>query len=171
REEPVGDVAVGERRGGNQRRVRNADAVVQLVLFLEAAQDRDRILDRRLVDKDRLETTGERRVLLDIFPVLVERRRADRVQRAARQGRLEQVGGVHGAIGLAGTDQGVHLVDEEDDAALGGFYLGEHALQPLLELAAIFRTGNERAHVEGEQRLTLERFRHVAVDDPERQAF
>ena len=77
--------------------------------------------------------------------------------------------GVHRAFRLAGADQRVHLVDEEDDVALGRLDLVEHRLQPLLELAAIFRAGDQRAHVEGEQLLVLQALRHVAVDDAERQ--
>ena len=93
--------------------------MVQLVLLLQAAQDRDRVLDRRLGDEDRLEAPGQRRVLLDVLAVFVERGRADAVQLAARQRRLQQVGGIHRALGLAGADQRVHLVDEQDDLALG----------------------------------------------------
>jgi hypothetical protein len=59
--------------------------VVQLVLFLEAAQDRDRVLDRRLAHEHRLEPPLERRVLLDVLLVFIERGRADAVQFAARQ--------------------------------------------------------------------------------------
>ncbi|KTT88433.1 hypothetical protein NS44R_15115, partial [Mammaliicoccus sciuri] len=40
-QEAVGDVAVRQRGGGDQRRVSNADAVMLLVFVLEAAQDRD----------------------------------------------------------------------------------------------------------------------------------
>ena len=47
--------------------------------------------------------------------------------------------------------------------------LAQHRLQPLLELAAIFRAGDERAHVERHQLLVLQALRHVAIDDAERQ--
>ena len=47
----------------------------------------------------------------------------------------------------------------------------QHGLQPLLELAAIFRAGDQRAHVEREQLLVLQALRHVAVDDAQREAF
>ena len=46
---------------------------------------------------------------------------------------------------------------------------GQDRLQPLLELAAILRAGDQGAHVEGEQPLVLEALRHVAIDDPQRQ--
>ena len=41
------------------------------------------------------------------------------VQLAARQHRLEHVGGVHRALGRARAHQRVHLVDKQDDCALG----------------------------------------------------
>ena len=44
-QEAVGDVAVRERRRGHDRAVGDAHAVVHLVALLEAAQDRDRVLD------------------------------------------------------------------------------------------------------------------------------
>ena len=69
---------------------------------------------------DRLEAPLERRVLLDVLAVLGERGRADAVQLAAGEHRLEHVAGVHRALGRAGADDGVHLVDEEQDPAFGG---------------------------------------------------
>ena len=130
---------------------------MQLVLLLEAAQDRDGVLDRRLVDEDRLEAAGQRGILLDVLAVFVERGGADAMQLAAGQRRLQQVRGVHRAVRLAGADQRVHLVDEQDDVAVGGGDFGQHRLQPLLELAAIFRAGDQRAHVERHQLLVLQR--------------
>ena len=170
RQEAVGDVTVGQGRGGDDRRIGDADAVMRLVLLLQAAQDRDRVLDRRLGDEHRLEAARERRVLFDVLAVFVERGRADAVQLAARQGGLEQVRRVHGAFRLARADKGVHFVDEQDHAALGRDHLVQHRLQPLLELAAIFRAGDQRAHVERQQLLVAQRLGHVAVDDAQRQA-
>ena len=84
--------------------------------------------------------------------------------------RLEQVRRIHRAVGLAGADQRVHLVDEQDDAAIRRRDLVEHGLEPLLELAAVFRAGDQGAHVERKQLLVLEAFRHVAIEDAQRQA-
>ena len=120
--------------------------------------------------KHRLEAPLERRVLLDVLAVLVERRRADRAQLAARQHRLQQVGGVDRALGGAGADDRVQLVEEEDDLALGRLDLLEHRLQPLLELAAVLRAGEQRADVERDHAPVAQALGHVAVDDPLRQA-
>ena len=144
--------------------------MVHLEALAQAAQDRDRVLDRRLVDQHRLEAALERGVLLDVPAVLVERGRADAVQLAAREHRLEHVAGVHRALGRAGADDRVQLVDEQQDPALAGLDLLQHRLQPLLELAAVLRAGDQRAHVEREDRLVLEPLGHVAADDPLREA-
>jgi hypothetical protein len=85
----------------------------------------------------RLEPPLERGVLLDVLPVLVERRRADRVQLAAP------------SIGFsmfdasidppsAGADDGVELVDEEESPGPARRDLLEHGLEALLELARYF---------------------------------
>ena len=163
---PVGDVAVGEHRGGDECGVSDADAVMRLVLLLQAAQDRDRVGHRGLADEDRLKAALERGVLLDVLAVLVECRRADRAQLPASKHRLQQVGRVDGALGRAGADDGVQLVDEEDDLALGVRDLREDGLQPLLELAPVLRAREQRADVERPDPLALEAFGHVAGDDP-----
>ena len=68
---------------------------------------------------DGLEAALEGGVLLDVLAVLVERRRADEAQLAAREHRLDDVAGVHGALGGAGADDRVQLVDEGDHLAFG----------------------------------------------------
>ena len=47
----------------------------------------------------------------------------------------------------------------------------QHGLQPLLELAAVLRAGDERAHVERDDPLVLQPLGHVAADDALRQPF
>ena len=138
---------------------------MRLVALLQAAEDRDRVRDRRLADEDRLEAALERGVLLDVLAVLVERRRADRAQLAAREHRLQHVGRVDRALGGARADDRVQLVDEEDDLALGLPDLLEDGLQPLLELAAVLRAGEQRADVERPDPLALEPLGDVARDD------
>ena len=147
RQEAVGDVAMRQSCRRDDRRIGNAHAVMLLVFVFQAAQDRDRVLDRRLGHEHRLETPRQRRIFLDVFFIFIERGGADAMQFATRQRRLEQVGGIHGAVGLAGTDQGVHLVDEQNDAAVRRRYLVQHGFQPLLEFTAIFGASNERAEI------------------------
>src|SRR5439155_10524568 len=165
RQVPVGDVARRQRRGRDERGVLDADAVMHLVTLAEAAEDRDGVLDGWLADIHRLEAPLERRVLLDVLPVLVERGRADGVELAAREHRLQHVRRVDRAFGRAGTDDGVELVDEQDDLTLARGDLLQDGLEPLLELAAVLRAGEERADVQLEDALVLETLGHVAAHD------
>ena len=119
---------------------------------------------RRLAHLDRLEAALQRRVLLDVLAVLVERGGADRLQLAAGQHRLEDARGVDRALRGTRTHQRVHLVDEQDDVAAGADLL-EHLLQALLEVTAVARTGDQRAQVQRVELLVLERLGHLALDD------
>ena len=170
-QEPIRDVAVRQQRGGHERGVLDPDAVVNLVALAQPAQDADRVLDGRLADHHRLEAALERGVLLDVLAVLVQRGRANHVQLAAREHRLQHVGGVHRPFGGAGADDGVELVDEEDDLAgrVGDFL--QHRLEPFLELAAVLRARDQRAHVEADDPLRLEPFGHVLPHDALREPF
>ena len=122
--------------------------MVRLVALAQAAQDGDRVFDGRFADHDRLEAPLERGVLFDVLAVFVERGRADRVQLAASEHRLQQIRGVHRAFRGAGPDHGVQLVDEEHDLALALADLLEHGFEPIFELASILRAGDQRAEVE-----------------------
>ncbi len=165
REEPARHVPVRQHRGSDEGRVLDAHAVMDLVTLLQSAQDRDRVGDRRLLDDDGLETALQRGVLLDVLAVLVERRRPDEAQFAARQHRLDHVAGIHGTLGGTGADDGVQLVDEGDDLAFGVRDLLQHRLQALLELPAVLRARHHRSEVEGDDPLVLQPFGDVAFDD------
>ena len=122
----------------------------------------------RLLHHDRLEAPLQGRVTLDVLAVLVERRGADALEFAPRQRRLEDVGGIDRALGRAGPDERVQLVDEQDRVVRVAQLLDD-LLEPLLELAAVLGAGHQRADVEGEHSLVEQRLRHVAGDDPVRQ--
>ena len=111
----IGDVAMRQRGRCNDRRIGDLHAVMHFIALFEPAQNRDGVLHRRLVDQDFLEAPLERRVLLDVLAVFIERGRAHAMQFAACQRRLEHVPRIHGAFGLARADHGVQFVDEEND--------------------------------------------------------
>ena len=157
-QEPVGDVAVGQRRRRDQRLVGDGHPVVRLVAVAQSLEHLDRVRDRRLRDLDRLEAALQGGVLLEVLAVLVERGGADRLQLAPRQHRLEDAGRVDRALGRAGADEGVDLVDEQHDVAAGADLL-EHLLEALLEVTAIAAAGHQRTEVEGVDLLVLERLR------------
>ena len=123
------------------------------------------------LDEHGLEAAFERGVLFDVLPVLVERRGADGVQLAAGEHRLQHLRRVHRSFGGAGADDGMELVDEEDDLAFGFGDLLQDGLEALLELAAVFRAGHQRPHVERKDLLVLQPFGDVTADDSLRETF
>ncbi len=133
-EESGGDVAVGQHGRGHQSGVLDAHPVVHLVAFLQAAQDGDGVLHGGLAHQHLLEAALEGGVLLDVLAELVEGGGADHAQLAPGQHGLDHVAGVHGALGTAGSDDRVQLIDEGDHLAFGVGDLLEHGLEPLLEL-------------------------------------
>ena len=76
---------------------------------------------------------------------------------------------VDGALGGAGADERVDLVDEDDDVAARADLLRD-LLQALLEVTAVAGAGDERAEVERVELLVLERLGHIALDDRLREA-
>ena len=143
--------------------------MVRLVPVAQAAQDLDGVVHGRLVHLDLLEAPLEGGVALEVLAVLVERRRADRLQLTARQRRLEDGGRVDGALGRARADEVVQLVDEEDDVAALGDLL-HHLLQALLELSAVLRARDQRREVERVDLLALQELGHLVRRDPGREA-
>jgi hypothetical protein len=166
RQEPVRYVAVAELGRCDDGLLRDLHPVVRLVAVPEAEEYRNRLIHRRLVDEHGLEAPLERRVLLHVLAVLVERGGPDDLQLAARQRRLEHARSVHGALGAAGPYDGMQLIDKQDDVLLLLLELLEHLLHPLLEVPPETGARDEPAHVEREYALALERLGYVVRDDP-----
>ena len=164
REEPIRDVAVCQIRRIHQGLLGEVHLVVVLVGLTEPFENQNRVGHARLVDLDRLETALQRRVLLQVLAVLLERGGANRLQLAAGEHRFEDARRVDSALGRAGTDEGVDLVDEQDDVTSGADLL-EDLLQAFLEVAPVSRPGDQGAEVEGVQVLVGEGFRHRPEHD------
>ncbi len=169
-QEAVGDVAVGvgdrELDGG----VGVADRVELLVAVLDAVDDFDGVgfVGRRNLDG--LEAALERAVLLDRLAILSRRGCADALNLSAREGRLEDVGGVEGSLSGAGTHERVQLVDE-DDGILILHQLFHDGLEALFKLAAVLGSGHDEREVEGEHALVREEAGDFAVGDALSEAF
>ena len=86
------------------------------------------------------------------------------MQLASGQHRLQEVSSVHAALGLTCADDGVQLINKEDDTALGLAYLLQNGFQTLLKFAPVLGACNKSAHVQGEYGLVLQTFRYVSPD-------
>src|SRR5262249_39274493 len=133
-------------------------------LLADPLEDLDGLLDGGLADNDLLKTALEGGILLDILAILVEGGGADTLQFAAREGGLEDIGGIHRTLSGAGSNQSMHLVNE-DDAILAAADLLDDLFQAFLELAAVLGASDQRADIEGEQAFALDGFWDLASDD------
>ena len=79
RKETIADITVGKGCRCYKSGIGNLYAMINLITVLQSTKDRDRILDRRLINHNRLETTFQSRILLNIFPVLIQSRRTNTV--------------------------------------------------------------------------------------------
>ena len=139
--------------------------MVVLVLLLQASEYGNRFGRARFVHHNLLETALEGLVLLEVLLVLVQGGGAYGSQFSPCEGRLQDVGGVHGTGTAAGTDQGVNLIDEEDDLTVAFDHFLYHSLQSLLELALILGSRDERAHVQGIYLPVLQVLRDLPVNN------
>src|SRR5262245_152998 len=169
-QEPIGDIAARLIDRGLDRVLGVLDVMERLVAILDAEQHLDRLALGRRIDLDRLEAALERTILLDVLAVFRRGRGADAANLAARQRRLEDVGGVERTFVRARTHQRVQFVDEHDDVRVLGQLLHDR-LEAFFELTAVLRAGNDERDVERQDPLVGEEVRHIAVDDLLRQAF
>jgi hypothetical protein len=72
-QEAIGDVAVGELGGGDDRLVVDLDPVVRLVAVPEAKEDLYGVVDGRLAHEYGLEAALQGSILLDVLAVFVHR--------------------------------------------------------------------------------------------------
>ena len=163
-QEAILDVAVGKVRGSLDSALRVAHMVVLLVARLERGQDLDGVLDARLLDIDGLEATLEGWVFGEVLAEFLGRGGANNLEGTACKHGLEHGARVDGALGRTGTDDGVHLVNKQDDViGFGG--LLDHVLEALLKLTAILGTRDKTRQVERPDILVHEVLGHVAGSD------
>jgi hypothetical protein len=163
--ETIGDVALAEHGCGDDGGILDADAVVNLEFLLEAAQNGDGVVDRRLADHHGLEAARESGVFFHVLLVFVEGGGADAAQLASGQRGLEEIGGVDGAFGSAGADESMKLVDEAKNFAVGIDDFLDDGFEAIFEFTSEFGAGNHAAEVDGDEALAFELIGDVAAYD------
>ena len=167
---PVGNIAVAQTHGRDDRLVGVPHAVMLFVFVLDILQDLDRLIDGSRVHHDLLEPAVERAVFFDVLTVFVQRCSADALEFSARESRLEHIRRIERTGCPARTDDRVKLVDEQDDV-FRFFELVHHCFHPLFELAAVLCAGDERGKVERHDALAVENAADFLLDDPHRKSF
>ena len=65
----------------------------------------------------------------------------------------------------------MQLINKEDDPAFRLSHFLQHGLEPLFKFAPVLCTGDQCAHIQGEDRLIPQALRHVTLDNPLGQPF
>ena len=134
--------------------------MVILVIAADTLEYLDAVGNGRLVYGDRLEPALERGVLFDMLAVLGEGSCTDDLNLAPRERRLEDICCVHAALGVACTDDVMHLVNNEDYIALLADLL-DKSLHAAFKLASELRSGNQRRQVKKIDLLTAKLIGHL----------
>ena len=172
RKETIRNVTIGQLRRGDQRRVLNLDPfMMRFITRLETAKNSDGILDRRLSDKNRLESPFEGCIFFDVFSILIECCRTDATQIPACQRGLEKICRVIATFCGTCSHNGMQFINEKNDAARCIFNLAEDRLQTLFKFAPKFCTCNQGSHIECDDPLILQTLWHIRLDNPNRQPF
>ena len=160
----VGDIALTHLGGAAAHLVRHGNTVEGFVIGTDALENFCGLGNRRFPDVHRLKTAFQSGILFDVFAVFLERGRADDLNIAARESRLENICSIHRAFGVTCTDNIVHLVDDENDVA-DLFDLVDQTLHAALELAAELCTRNQCGQVEQMDLLVAHLKRNAALVD------
>ena len=134
------------------------------VFVAQALQNFDGIVHGGSLDLDGLETSFERGILLDVLAIFVQGGGADTLHLATGKRGLDDIAGIHGALGRAGTHDGVQFVNEENDV-FGATDFIHHRLDAFLKLAAILGARDHEGEIERDHAFVEENFRHIAFDD------
>ena len=161
RKETVCDIPLRQRHRAADNGIRHADTMEMLVVGTDAHENIRRLGQRRLRHGDGLEAALKSGVLFNIFTVFDEGRRADDLNFPAREGRLQNIRGVHRAFRVAGSDQVVHLVDKQNNVALG-LHLVHESLDAALKLAAELRARDESRQVKQMNLFLAQTGRHIS---------
>ena len=161
-QETVGDIALRQLDDGGHHRVRHAHAVVLFVVDAHALDDLDGFQNRGFLDLDRLKTAFQRGIFFNILAVLGKRRRADDLHLPAGERGFHNVGGVHRTVRIARADDGMNLVNKQNDVS-GGLDLADQPLDALLKLPAELRAGNQRRHIQQVDLLVAQAGRHLPL--------
>src|SRR5204863_7502028 len=125
----------------------NPNTVMRLVVSTNDVEHLNSFLHRRLIDDNWLETALQGCILLNMFAVLVQGGCADTTQLTTRQGWLDHISRTNGTLGSTSTNNGMELVDEDDDIRIFT-QLFEDRFDALLKLATEHRASDHTTNIQ-----------------------
>ena len=144
--------------------------MVGLILRLDPHQNQNRVVLARFLHLHRLKPTLQRRILLDVLPVLVQRRRPHTLQLPTAQRRLDDVARIHRPFRRPRTHNRVQFVNEQNHVLVPPDLI-HHRLDPLLKLPAVLRPRHHQRQIQRDHFLVPQDLRHVPNHNLLRQSF
>ena len=129
--------------------------MVYFVTFLQTTQNTDCIFYGRFCYHDRLETSLQCRVLLDILSVLIQCGSTDTMQFTSCQHRLEHIACIQCTVCFSCANNGMQLINEQNDLTITVLDILQYSLQSLFKFTTIFRTCYQCAHIQCKDFLIL----------------
>ena len=135
---------------------------MRLVLVAQPLENADCLFGRGLTYQHRLKTAFQCRILFNMLAVFADGGSADDLHLATRQGGLQNVCRIYRTLSRARTDNGMNLIDKEND--VGVFRdLFHNALHAFLKLTAVLGARDHAGDIQCNDLLVTERFGHIAV--------
>ncbi len=163
RQRSILQIALRQPHGGHDGPFADLNVVMRFVLRRDAAQDLDRGIDRRRLDREHAEAAQEAGVALLQLARAVDGRRSEQANFAAPEHRPEQIADAASRGPLA--EQRVDAADVQDRVLRRPLERGEDLSQALLDFAAELRPRHELPSFELEEAELREARRHVARGD------
>ena len=132
------------------------------VTFSQTTKDRNSILHSWLIYHNRLETTFQGGIFLNILTVFIQCGSTDAVKLTTGKHWFQHIAGIHCAIRLTCTYDQMKLINKQDDLTFALFYLFKNRFQTFLKFTTVFGTCYQCTHIQGKNFLILQCFRNIS---------
>ena len=145
--------------------------MVGFIAVAQAMQHFNSIFHAGFFHIDRSKTSLKGGILLDKLVELVQGGGTNALQLAARQGRFEHIGGIHGALGSPRSHHGMQFIDHEDDFASGALDFLDGGFEAFLKLTTEAAASDHRTQVKRDHAFARQDLGHIVGSDLLRQSF
>ena len=171
RQETISDIPIRKGCRSNQRLILNLNTMEYLIPLFQTAENGYGIFHSRLFYQNRLEPPFQCGILFNVLTIFIQRCRANTVEFAPGQHRLQQISGIHCAIRFSGTYNGMEFVYEQNDAAFTFLDFIQDSLQTLLKFAPVLCAGNQCAQIQGKDLSIFQIIRNISSDNSQSKTF
>ena len=135
--------------------------MIYFITILQSTQDRNRVLHSRFFYHNRLETPFQSGIFFNILSVFIQSGSTDTVQLTTSQHRFQHITRIQSTVRLAGTNNGVQLINEQNDLSVAVLHIIQYGFQTFLEFTSVFCTGYQCSHIQSEYLLVLQSLRDI----------